>query len=229
MRAVIPVWCLMILLIFTSCETEVEEAPTDFGFDYQPLEIGLFWIYDVDQTTYFGENDSEAEQFFYRDLVRTFYLNETGEQVFVITRAKSTERSNWTTQFEYTLLRREFRLLRTIENQTIVNFVFPPELGKTWDGNIYRDMNEDEFEIDSVGNNRMGDANSYNIVRINQEDSDDEITYRDIRFEVFEKGVGMIEKYDEVLTYCSRNDCLGDKLIDSGSEVYMKLVEYGKQ
>lgn len=229
MRAVLPVWCFMILLFFASCETEVEEVPTDFGFDYQPLEIGLFWIYEVDQTTYFGENDSEDEQFFYRDFVRTFYLNEAGEQVFVITRAKSTDRSNWTTQFEYTLLRRDFKLLKTIENQTVVNLVFPPKLGTTWDGNIYRDMNEDEFEIDSVGNNMMGGASSDNIVRVNQEDSDDKITFRDIRYEVFEKGVGIIEKYEEVITYCSRNDCLGKQLIDSGSEVYMKLVDYGRQ
>ena len=224
-----PVWCFMIFLIFASCETEVEEVPTDFGFEYQPLEIGLFWIYKVDQTTYFGENDSVQEQFFYRDLIRTFYLNETGEQVFVITRAKSTDQSSWITQVEYTILRREFKLLRTIENQTLVNLVFPPELGKTWDGNIYLDKNEDEFEIDSVGNNGIGDASSIHILRVNQEDSDDQITYRDIRYEIFEKGVGMIEKYDEVLTYCSRNECLGDKLIDSGSEVYMKLVDYGKQ
>ncbi len=229
MRAILPVWCFMILLIFASCETEVEEVPTDFGFDYQPLEIGLFWIYEVDQTTYFGENDSEDEQFFYRDLVRTFYLNEEREQVFVINRAKSTDRSNWTTQFEYTLLRRDFKLLRTIENQTVVNLVFPPKLGTTWDGNIYRDKNEDEFEIDSVGNNMMGGGNSDNIVRVNQEDSDDKITFRDIRYEIFEKGVGIIEKYDQVITYCSRNDCLGKQLIDSGSEVYMKLVENGKQ
>lgn len=229
MRAILPVWCFMILLIFASCETEVEEVPTDFGFDYQPLEIGLFWIYEVDQTTYFGENDSEDEQFFYRDLVRTFYVNGEREQVFVINRAKSTDRSNWTTQFEYTLLRRDFKLLRTIENQTVVNLVFPPKLGTTWDGNIYRDKNEDEFEIDSVGNNMMGGGSSDNIVRVNQEDSDDKITFRDIRYEIFEKGVGIIEKYDEVITYCSRNDCLGEQLIDSGSEVYMKLVDYGKQ
>ena len=39
----------------------------------------------------------------------------------------------------------------------------------------------------------------------------------------------MTEKYEEVLTYCSRNDCLGDELIDGGSQVFMKLIEYGKQ
>lgn len=229
MRAILPFWFIILFLLFASCETEVEEIPTDFGFDYQPLELGLFWIYEVDQTTYFGENDSEEEQFFYRDLIRTFYLNVTGEQVFVVTRAKSIDQSTWTTEFEYTLLRREFRLLRTIENQTIVNLVFPPELGKIWDGNIYRDKGEDEFEIDSVGNNIMGDASANNILRVYQEESDDEITYRDNRYEVFEKGVGMIEKYEEVLTYCSRNDCLGKQVIDGGSKVYMKLVENGKQ
>jgi hypothetical protein len=229
MRAVLPFWFFILILLFASCETEVEEIPTDFGFDYQPLEIGLFWIYEVDQTTYFGENDSEEVQFFYRDQVRTFYLNASGEQVFVITRAKSTDQSIWTTQFEYTILRRDFRLLRTIENQTLVNLVFPPELGKIWDGNIYRNKDEDEFEIDSVGISAQGTSGFENVIRVYQEESDDKITYRDNRYEVFEKGVGMIEKYDEVLTYCSRNDCLGEQLIDGGSKVQMKLVEYGKQ
>jgi len=229
MRLISPFWLITIILLFASCEREVEEIPYDFGFDYQPLELGLFWIYGVDQTTYFGENDSEDEQFFYRDLVRTFYLNATREQVFVITRSKSADKSIWTAEFEYTLLRRDFRLLRTIENQTIVNLVFPPELGKTWDGNIYRDMLEDEFEIDSVGTNKQGDAGFENIVRVHQEDSDDKITFRDKRYEVFKKGVGMIEKYEEVLTYCSRNDCLGKKLIDGGIMVSMKLIKYGKQ
>lgn len=229
MSAKLPFWFTLLILFIASCDTEVEEVPADFGFDYQPLEIGQFWIYEVNQTTYFGENDSEDEQFFYRDVIRTFYLNAEGEQVFVINRAKSTDQNSWTTELEYTVLRREFRLVRTMQNQTVVNLVFPPELGTIWDGNIYQDLEKDEFEIDSVGNNNQGSSNLVNVIRVYQEDSDDEITYRDKRYEVFEKGVGMIEKYDEVLTYCSRNDCLGDQILDGGSKVNMKLIEYGKQ
>ena len=44
--------------------------------------------------------------------------------------------------------------------------------------------------------------------------------------ESYEKGIGMVELYYEVLTYCSRNDCLGEQLIDSGSKIHMKLLNY---
>ena len=172
----------------------------------------------MDQTIYFGENDSEQEFFFYRDRIRSFYINAEGEQVFIVNRSKSSDQSNWNSIVEYTLIQRDFSLVRTIENQSLVTLVFPPEDGTVWDGNIFRDDVEDDFEL----------INSGNSIRVNQEDSDDEVTYRDIRYELYELSIGLVEKYDEVLTYCSRNDCLGDMLIDSGYKVHMKLTGYGK-
>lgn len=214
----IPILSLFLLTLFSSCEREIEEGQVDLGYDFQPLEVGLFWIYDVDQTIYFGENDSEQTSFFYQDRIRSFYINAEGEQVFVVKRSKYSDQMIWNTILEYTLIQRDRSLVRTINNQTLVTLVFPPKEGTVWNGNIYADAPEDEFELSFEGNS----------VQVNQEDSDDEITYRDIRYEVYDKTVGLVEKYDEVLTYCSRNDCLGDMLIDSGSKVYMKLTDYGK-
>ena len=96
--------------------------------------------------------------------------------------------------------------------------VFPPKNGVVWNGNAYRNAAQDDFEL----------VNSNTSIRVNQEDSDDLVTYRDIRYEVYDRDVGLVEKYEEVLTYCSRNDCLGDMLIDSGSKTLMKLTDYGK-
>ncbi|MEB2775412.1 hypothetical protein SYJ56_08840 [Algoriphagus sp. D3-2-R+10] len=212
---------LILFILFalsTSCDREIEEGQVDFGYDFQPLEIGLFWIYEVDQTTYFGENDAEQELFFYKDRIRTFYTNAEGEQVFIVQRSKSSDQTDWNNTIEYTLLKRNRSLVRTIENQALVTLVFPAIDGEIWDGNAYRGEPEDDFELIKSGNS----------IRINQEESDDEVTYRDVRYEVYELGVGLVEKYDEVLTYCSRNDCLGDMLIDSGFKVHMKLTDYGK-
>jgi hypothetical protein len=61
---------------------------------------------------------------------------------------------------------------------------------------------------------------------VNQEKFDDKITNRDIRYEVFGKGIGLVEKYDEVITYCSRNNCLGQQLINGGRKTHLKLVGY---
>lgn len=213
----LPIFIVIMLTLFTSCNREIEDGQVDFGYDFQPLEIGLFWIYAVDQITYFGENDSVPEIFFYKDQIRSFYTNTEDEQVFVVQRSKSSGGINWNPEIEYTLIQRDFSLIRTIENQALVTLVFPPKDGISWNGNSYRNDPRDDFEV----------VNSGSTIRINQEDSDDEVTYRDIRYEMYEKSVGLVEKYDEVLTYCSRNDCLGDMLIDSGFKIQMKLTDYG--
>jgi hypothetical protein len=214
----LPIIMLIVLVLFASCDREIEEGQVDLGYDFQPMEVGLFWIYAVDQTIFFGENDSEQTSFFYKDRIRSFYINAEGEQVFIMHRSKSFDQIDWNTVLEYTLIQRERALVRTIENQPLVTLVFPPKNGIIWNGNSYRDAPEDEFELSFVGNS----------LRVNQEESDDEVTYRDIRYEIYEQGIGLVEKYDEVLTYCSRNDCLGDMLIDSGAKVQMKLTDYGK-
>lgn len=209
---------VILLTIFTSCDRHIEDGQVDLGYDFQPLEIDLFWIYAVDQITYFGENDSISELFLYKDQIRSLYTNAEDEQVFVVQRYKSSGGINWNPEIQYTLIQRDFSLIRTVKNQALVTLVFPPKDGVSWNGNTYKNDVGDDFEI----------VNSGSTIRINQENSDDEVTYRDIRYEVYEKSVGLVEKYDEVFTYCSRNDCLGDMLIDSGFKIKMKLTDYGK-
>jgi hypothetical protein len=221
MNRLVLVILLMVMISFLGCDREIEEVPTDLGTDYQPLELGNFWIYSVDQTIYFGENDSEDESFFFRDHINSFYINDANEQVFIIERSKSNDKINWSPIENYTMLIRGRTLIRTIQNQSSVALVFPPNEGVKWDSSIYQEAPEDEFEINFT-------PGSSTILKVNQEEADDLVTFRDNRYEVFEKGVGLIEDYEEVLTYCSRNDCLGDQLIDSGSKTQMKITEYGK-
>lgn len=214
------IFSFLILLSFFSCERELEEPLQTVGLDYISLRIGSQWEYEVSQTIYFGENDSEDSNFFYRDRIRTVFVNDAKEQVFIIQRSKSEDRSNWVKEKDYTLLVREGNIVRTIDNQPIVILIESIRDGATWDGNKYRSQNSDEFVA-----KRVGDTSS-EIFQIEQEDSDDQITFRDIRYESYEKGIGMVELYYEVLTYCSRNDCLGEQLIDSGSKIHMKLLNY---
>ncbi|HAH36321.1 MAG TPA: hypothetical protein DEQ87_14095 [Algoriphagus sp.] len=214
------IFSFLILFSFFSCERELEEPMQTVGLDYISLRIGSQWEYEVSQTIYFGENDSEDSNFFYRDRIRTVFVNDAKEQVFIIQRSKSEDRSNWVKEKDYTLLVREGNIVRTIDNQPIVILIESIRDGATWDGNKYRSQNSDEFVA-----KRVGDTSS-EIFQIEQEDSDDQITFRDIRYESYEKGIGMVELYYEVLTYCSRNDCLGEQLIDSGSKIHMKLLNY---
>ena len=206
-------------VFFQACDENIEDPNLDFQLDFQPLELGDFWIYRVDETIHFGENDSESSTYFLRDRVRSTYVNEANELVFILERQKSIDQTFWTTQKDYTMFFREKMLIRNLDNQISVVLVFPPKHGKVWNGKAYQAGGQDEFEIESLENNRL---------KVKQEDFEDKITRRDIRFEIFEKGVGLVEKYDEVVTYCSRTDCLGNQLIDGGHKVSLTLLSHGK-
>jgi hypothetical protein len=215
----------LVLLVVTAifglsgCEENMETPLPNEGMEFQPLEIGFFWIYEIEQTIYFAENDSENRTYFLRDFIRSSYLNASKELVFVVDRSVSEDKKNWTKTTDYTLLIRDRVLVRTIDNQALVALVFPPRLGQVWNAKIYQAGGQDDFEIDQADGR---------FLRVNQEELDDKITIRDMRYEIFEKNVGLKEKRMDVVTYCSRIDCLGKQTIDSGQKIYMKLVDYGK-
>jgi len=228
MKTIFSSFVILLFIFLSSCDRKVEDSISDFEFDFQPMEKGLFWIYSVDETIYFGENDSENSTFFYRDLIRDFYVDTSNEQVFIVARSKSLDQKSWTIVKEYTLIRRSSTLVKTLDNQPLVSLTFPPVLGKSWNGNTYRNEVVDEFQIDDQHKNNFPGALETNVIRVLQEESDDLITFRDNRYEVYGKGIGLLEKYDEVLTYCSRNDCLGNQLINSGFKIKMELIDYGQ-
>jgi hypothetical protein len=224
-------WIYQLLVIFSlaiyACDETIEPSDYDLEEDYQPLAVGNFWIYRVDETIHFGENDSETKQYFYRDLIRTTYLNAEKELTYVVTRSKSFDKEAWNLELEYTLIYRERTLLRTIHNVAVAALVFPPQVGRKWNGKAYLAEGDDEFEIVSATSSSIPGYEDVSAIHVSQEELDDKITVRDIRYEVFGKGVGLLEKYDETLTYCSRNDCLGDQLIDSGQKTHLVLIAHG--
>lgn len=226
MRSYLHVFLFFCFVTLTSCEEEIEPIQVANEIDFQPLVLGNFWIYEVDETIYFGENDAESSKFFYRDRVRSSYVNAEREIVFIVERSKSTDRKIWSKVLEYTLQIKDNALVRTVNNQAVVTLNFPLELGKKWNGNAYRAFEADEFEIDSIATETPEGKTRIQVARVNQEELDDKITQRDIRYEIYECGIGLLEKYDEVLTYCSRNNCLGLEVINGGFRIKMKLVEY---
>ncbi|MFT5773398.1 MAG: hypothetical protein ACI9ZX_002805, partial [Algoriphagus sp.] len=65
MKTIFSSFALLFFIFLSSCDRKVEDSISDFEFDFQPMEKGLFWIYSVDEIIYFGENDSENSTFFY--------------------------------------------------------------------------------------------------------------------------------------------------------------------
>lgn len=217
---------LVLFLFLLSCNT-LEENPIDLDLDYQPLKIGNYWEYQGVETLYYGESDFETWTFYYRDQIVLDYFNEEGEQVFLVQRQRSIDQENWEQEINFTYSLRNSALLKNFNNHTTVALIFPPKNGISWNANIFNGQPRNLYRIEVEDNYSLGDLSTDLAVKVIQSEEDDLITLRDQRYEVYLKGVGMAESYYEVLTYCSRNDCLGKQIIDSGRFVRLELIKHG--
>lgn len=224
--SVLEIRWVFFLLLLISCK-DLDEAQIGPGTDYQPLELGAVWEYKVLETNYFGESDQETHQYFYKDSIASHYFNEVGEQVFLVHRMSSDDRRAWRQDKVFTYRVSKNTLIRTVDNVAIACLVFPPSDGQRWDGNIYSALPENTFSLELYEKYPVGDQDFSSTAKVVQSEEDDRITLRDNRFEVYAKGVGLVESYYEVLSYCTRNDCVGEQIISTGRFVHLELIGHG--
>ncbi len=214
------------LLTLFSCEEE-RELPEEVSSSYLPLNLGQYWTYDVVERVYFGENDFEDLEYYYRDKISRQYVNEVDELVQVVTRERSMNLREWENDLAYTLNFSRNRIIRTMNNKPVIPLVYPVQVFQQWDANGMNSNAIELFTIEEIGGYVVGNRTFGFAALIRQAEEDDLITRRDNRFEVYAEGIGMIESYYEVFTYCSRSDCLGEQIIQSGRFKQMKLIANG--
>lgn len=215
------------LIFMASCGIEREE-PESISSPFYPLSPGKFWEYRVAETVYFGENDFETQTFFYRDQIVDQYLNAENEFVYRVERQSSTDRNNWINERVFTLLFSQNRIIRHYNNRQDVILVYPLNSDLEWDGNSLNNLPPENFTVERQGDHILDNLSFPETVTIRQQQEDDLITIRDNRYEVFAKDIGMVESYYEVFRYCSRNDCLGEQIIQEGRFTHLKLIDYGQ-
>jgi hypothetical protein len=221
---------IMIVGLFPllSCQ-EDRETPTPITSTYLPLNLGRYWTYEVIDRRHFGENDFEENRYYLRDRISREFVNEINELVYVVTRERSTSLHSWENEMAYTLTFSRSRIIRTINNERLITLVYPIQLFHQWDANGLNARNSELYTVEEIGQYIVGNRAFGSAAIIRHAEDDDFITLRDIRFEVYAEGVGMIESYFEVFTYCSRSDCLGEQIIQSGRFKQMKLIANGNQ
>ncbi|HLT06557.1 MAG TPA: hypothetical protein VK014_03465 [Cyclobacteriaceae bacterium] len=216
---------IFLLLSLFSCQARVE-TPADLGKNYQPLAVGKYWVYHVHETVYFGESDEESAVYYLRDLVQSDYFNEEGEQVFVVVREKSDDQQHWTPYQTFSWRISRSSIIRQQDNQPLVTLILPPTAGASWNGNVFNANQEEWFQLEVMDEYTLDNIFYNDVVKVVHQEEEDKIVLRDMRYEVYGKDIGMIESYYEVLNYCSRNDCLGQQIVESGRFTHLKLIQY---
>ncbi|MEM1320427.1 MAG: hypothetical protein AAGG75_09225 [Bacteroidota bacterium] len=200
-----------LLLLLSSCnENNTEDFPLELGYEYFPLEVGKYTIYQVDSVLFDTTGTGvviDSTQSFIRETIVDTFVDNSGQTNYRIEREwRRSLGETWTVQDVWTALRSDIRAERVEENFRFVKMVFPLSVGRSWDGNQFIDINTNIsvagetivpfknwfYEILSVGEpGAVGVLQFDEVAEITQADAENFIELRR-SFERYARGVGLI-------------------------------------
>ncbi|WP_026903079.1 hypothetical protein [Pedobacter glucosidilyticus] len=185
-----------LVILSLSCTKEKNAAPKSFQYEYYPLAKSKVWVYDVDSTHYNNFNNSVTNfQFQIKDSIADFFIGLSGDTIFRLERYKKENNSNiWF--FQKTIARsKSIRAAEeTLDNQTFVRLIFPPEFGAQWNGNSRNNIGEQNYTItDFEVAKEVNGTNYPTTLSITQIDENNLIE-EDFATEAYAKDIGLIYK-----------------------------------
>ena len=228
-RLFFPSACLLVAL--WACETsEISPVQIATGAEYYPIEVGNYWVYQVDTVNYTFTGDTLSGTFFRKEKISDTLPDSEGSKVFRLEIYKRTaETQPWVIDSVWTVRKDSRRIVKTENNKPFVKLTFPLQNGSSWDGNLFnpdRDSNTVFwYKIRNLGQKTpFGNLEVESVEIVQKIDSScleknyfTEVYYRNI-------GLGLRNKTD--LDYVS---CEGNAEIKQGKIYQYRLLSYGKE
>lgn len=241
--------------LFWACEDQYAEPdPATMGYNYYPLEVGEYRIYNV-MDIRFQHDVGDTAEFQVRERVDTTFYDQTNTLNYKIIRSIRTDASQaWVDDSVFTVTKSNTNVMLTKHNTRYVRLIFPVKEGKSWLGDAYNEylydgiVPDDERRADYYGSKNnytyYGKGQAYtingieygNTVTVQQgEPYYNSTTGIDDRKEVYAEGVGLVFKMFKLHVYEScnldvTNGCeFGEEYIIYGRERYEELLEFGKE
>jgi hypothetical protein len=142
---------ILFCLALGACKPEPDTTPVDLGYNYFPTQVGATWIYKVDSLAYDDNTGSTTIDTFtyqYKEQITGTFTDVSGKPAQLVSRFyRERDTMPWIRATNSTLLVTELNAQRVNENIRFVKLVFPLEAQKTWNGNSYNLLGEEEYTV----------------------------------------------------------------------------------
>lgn len=225
---------LLIFLLIAACgnsDDEPSEPPLaeDLGETYFFLREGKYREYDVFEIRYFAVDLSDTFNYQIREEVKEPFISASGDSAFILNRfRRATEDEEWELDSVWTARIEDQRAVSVENNIPFVKMVFPATTTRSWDGNL---LNARPVRLQRYRNFAEPFTVGFNTFLrtavVEMSNATDSITFRDIRVEVYADSVGLVEKNYDVVTLCTRPECLGQNIVQVGRVYQEKIIAHG--
>ncbi len=220
---------LLVFSSFVSCNETKEVGPETLGFDFYPLSIGEYRVYDVEEINYLITGfDTAVYQL--REII-TDSIRTNDQTTYLLRRdIRVNELEDWESDSVWTVTKTSNYLAITENNIPFIKITFPVKEGKEWDGNSLNSRAEQIYYYQQVDSLLIDSLVVEDQIRVVIEDVEENVTGVDLRSEVYIKGIGLAEKNYLTQKRCTSSDCgpdLGEVI--AGRAVRQTLIEIGNE
>ena len=213
-------WLIISLFICLSCGRE--SITPELGLDYYPIETGTYRIYDVEETTYLNKVPTTETYQLKESIIESGSLDQTSFLLRIEKRANSGE--SWASIKSIYLYQTNHILEYRDDNISKIAMSYPVRVGRTWDGNALNNDPEQIYHYDKGSNNGF----EVDQIKVVLRDLPPNIVEQDQRYEIYGKGIGLIERRFTVIEYCQIG-CSSANEPENGVVLTQVLVEYGEE
>jgi hypothetical protein len=241
-RGTVALLIIALCALFFSCGTNQPRPSNDLYF---PLSLGVYWIYDVEETSTLRltctENGETIAKYELKVEVTDSFPNTEfeGGYAYVLSRSKRANANEpWQPIATWTSKRVASQVINNEGNVSYLKLVFPVYENQVWNGNLFNNepqLNgrvEDEYKVTQVARPyTLGSGRSFDrTVTVVQNEEQKNILYRDSRIEVYAWNVGLVYKESYLLKYFadSQLPCYAQNRTQQGIIWKQSLNEVGK-
>lgn len=213
----------------SSCNETKEVDPSTLGYDFYPINIGEYRIYDVEEIKYLVTGfDTSVYQL--RETI--FDSIPSIDQITYLLRRdiRADPTQAWKSDSVWSVTSTANYLSITENNIPLIKLTFPVNEGREWDGNSLNSRSPLTYYYQSLSNSVIDSISAQDHMRVILEDIEENVTGVDLRSEVYVRGLGLVEKDYLTQKKCTSSDCgsdLGEVI--AGRSLKQTLIEIGHE
>ena len=228
-EGIIGVFLVFLLTFTTSCNTSKEVGPETVGYDFYPLAVGDYRIYDVEEINYLITGfDTAVYQL--REII-TDSIPSIDQTTYLLRRdIRQNELDDWESDSVWAVTKTSNYLSITENNIPFIKLTFPVKQGKEWDGNSLNSRAEQIYYYEPIDTLLVDSLTLNDQIRVVIEDVEENVTGVDLRSEAYVQGIGLVEKNYLTQKKCTSSDCgpdLGEVI--AGRALRQTLIEIGNE
>jgi hypothetical protein len=216
----------MFLLTVAACTNSQEPSIETPGPEFFPLQTGTFITYQVDSARII-QNSEQAFSYQLRISVGSSFRNDEGNTSYILQREeRNTDTDPWKPAGTWTTWTSIQNAVVTEGTTSYIKLKFPLSRGLKWNGNALNSLGGDDLCSGS-------ECDRYEVTSVDplvvvRQDSTKDILKKDVRFERYQKDIGLIYKESEVLNYCSTGSCpTGVDYVVDGTRYKWEMIDHG--